>query len=291
MPVTSLAPILIRQWERLKWAPLLQLAHRCDPANFEIFRTSYLDEVRRYVSPSRFDCLKFLSSRTKPADRPALFREFRLSEAQLLQDLVALYVLGDRKGFFVEVGAGDAVRLSNTYYFEKQKQWDGLLIEPNPQYYQALRELRSVRLDTRAAFSRSGERRDFLDVQTDRALSTLVGYEDGDRHERDGDICRVETVTLNDAFEQHGVPDDIQFMSIDTEGSELEVLAGLDLNRYTIGFLAIEHNFDKARRDAIIDHVRPFGYEPILLGISQWESWFVKTHGALGSIQAWSKER
>lgn len=291
MLIAPLAPILIRYWERLKWAPLLQMAHRCDPTDFETFKAAYLDEVRGYVSPSRFECLEFLSSRLDPADRPALFREFRLSEAQILQDLVALYVLGDRPGYFVEVGAGDGVRLSNTHYLEKQKQWDGLLIEPNPQYQEALRDMRSVRLDTRAAFSRSGEKRDFLDVLSDRVYSTLVGYEDGDQHERDGDIYEVETVTLNDAFEQHGVPKDIRFMSIDTEGSELEVLAGLDLNRYTIGFLAIEHNFDKARLRAIVDHVKPFGYEPILSGISQWESWFVKTHGALNAIRAWSKER
>ncbi len=47
---------------------------------------------------------------------------------------------GDRKrGFFIEAGAYDGERLSNTLLFEIKHQWSGLLVEPNPEAFQKLK--------------------------------------------------------------------------------------------------------------------------------------------------------
>jgi len=52
----------------------------------------------------------------------------------------------------------------------------------------------------------------------------------------------------------------IEFMSLDTEGSELHILKGVDLSRYTFGYMAIEHNHESEKRAAIRSYLEANGY-------------------------------
>jgi hypothetical protein len=65
-------------------------------------------------------------------------------------------------------------------------------------------------------------------------------------------------------------------MSIDTEGSELEVLKGLDLQKWDVRFLAIEHNWAPGHRDAIAAHLAPFGFTPVLEAFSAMDIWLLR---------------
>src|SRR5437868_2315922 len=80
--------------------------------------------------------------------------------------------------------------------------------------------------DFRCVFRASGERIKFAATKY-RELGTLLGFESTDGHrEARGEhrIIEVETVSLDDLLEQHGAPRDIDYISVDTEGSELEIL-------------------------------------------------------------------
>jgi FkbM family methyltransferase len=200
------------------------------------------------------------------------------AKSQFGHDALVLAVLGEKAdGYFVEVGAGDGVNLSNTHLLETELGWRGLLIEPNPLFHASVRRNRKAALDTRAAYSSCGESVAFVDYEE---LSTLLPFKSGDGHDREGrPVIRVETATLDGIFAAHGVPGEIDYLSLDTEGSELEVLQGLDLGRYRPRVMTVEHNSVPGRRRGIIEHLGRRGYRPVLEDRSGVDAWLVRDAG------------
>ena len=64
-------------------------------------------------------------------------------------------------------------------------------------------------------------------------------------------------------------------MSIDTEGTEVDILAGLDLDRYTIGLFTIEHNYRPETLTALRKFLEPKGYRQIYPTLSRYDIWYV----------------
>ena len=63
-------------------------------------------------------------------------------KSQIGQDKWVYSVIGDKKkGYFIEIGAANGIDLSNTFFFEKTLQWDGICVEPNPNFKDELAEL------------------------------------------------------------------------------------------------------------------------------------------------------
>tara|TARA_R110002020_G_scaffold24229_5_gene79934 strand:- start:78 stop:896 length:819 start_codon:yes stop_codon:yes gene_type:complete len=205
----------------------------------------------------------------------ALFMQYGLHQrAQILQDLAYLkfFEAHPGEGFFVEVGVGDGTHLSNSHLFEKQFGWDGLLVEPNPAFHDRIRASRSASLETSAAFDSAGR----MDFVCSGELSGLVAETGRDHHRREGRIVAVPTATLTEIFQRHSVPERIQFLSIDTEGAELNVLRGLDFSKYAVDFVAVEHNFDAAKRDAINRLMADRGFRNVSSAAALWDDWFVR---------------
>ena len=179
-------------------------------------------------------------------------RDFSRSKACYLQDLYATYKLGNRQeGFFVEFGATDGVLLSNTYYLEKCLDWDGILAEPLPDWNRRLVLNRSANIDKRCVWRESGETLEFLVAKRHPELSSLKGFGTADSYAEarlaESETIAVETVSLNDLLIENDAPDTIDYMSIDTEGSELDILDAFDFDRFKVRVMTIEHNFTDAR--------------------------------------------
>ena len=199
-----------------------------------------------------------------------------VSESQLLQDVFCMLALSEKRdGFFVEVGVGDGRHLSNTYMLEKTYGWRGLLVEPNRSFHDSIRRVRSANLDCRAAAARSGLSVDFEEVLGEGEYSRIAGY--GGHVDRGTGTARyvVETATLSDILEAHRAPEHIDYISIDTEGNETDVLEGLDFSRYQFDVLTIEHNFDRQRLTKINCLLAQHHYRSVLSGISSFDAWFV----------------
>ena len=195
-----------------------------------------------------------------------------LTKSQLLQDLAAVTVSGfKRNGYFVEFGATDGITLSNSYLLEKSFGWTGILAEPSQEWHSKLRENRSAKISTDAVWSETGLTLQFVE---NAELSTLVEFKHSDRHLRRGRQYDVSTISLNDLLALHAAPEYIDFLSVDTEGSELEVLQELDFSRYKFGFICVEHNFTEAR-SKIHDLLSNKGYRRVLEDVSEWDDWFV----------------
>lgn len=174
-----------------------------------------------------------------------------------------------KTGFFVEVGAFDGVFLSNTLLFE-QHGWSGICIEPHPEYFHLCQKARRNSLCLNAAcVSEDKESLVPFFVEELGLFSGMLGDREADvrsRYEKHGlsfqgfNRINVPALTLNSILARNlspGTP--IDFISIDVEGTELDVLRGLDLSRFRPRVLVIEAN-TSAAREALDAYLKDFGY-------------------------------
>jgi hypothetical protein len=82
----------------------------------------------------------------------------------------------------------------------------------------------------------------------------------------------VSTISLNDLLAEHAAPLDIDYLSIDTEGSEFEILSSLDFEKYDIKVITCEHNYTPARVK-IHDLLASKGYVRTKTDMSQFDYW------------------
>jgi FkbM family methyltransferase len=200
------------------------------------------------------------------------------SRSDLLQDLWVLHETGSlRGGVFVECGAADGVSGSNSYMLETRYGWRGLLVEPARSWHADLAKNRRCLIDHRCVTDRTGDRALFRDC-AERPLSTLEHYRRSDRfgqmRER-AERYEVDTVSLNDLLDQHGLAE-VDYLSVDTEGSELMILQALDFGRFRPRLITVEHNHEPRRRAALFDLLSGCGYRRRYEALSQFDDWYVR---------------
>jgi FkbM family methyltransferase len=199
--------------------------------------------------------------------------------SQLQQDLLACYInelsTANTK-FFVEFGATDGVLYSNTLSLEKVFGYTGILAEPARSCHISLRENRSSLIDERCVWKTSNDSIWFSE-SSEIEYSNIKGTDalDGLNHVRENNLeYQVQSVSLNDLLTEHEAPHSISYLSIDTEGTELEILNALDFHRWTFNFISVEHNHT-TRKDDISELLALNGYTQILSEISDFDSWYV----------------
>jgi FkbM family methyltransferase len=195
--------------------------------------------------------------------------------SQFFQDLWVLFELGQkRNGYFVEFGASDAELLSNTWLLEQHHGWTGILAEPNPVNHPSLRSRRAT-LDTRCVYSSTGAQMEFHATDAP-ALSTLAQFSGADLHaglRQARHTIQVDTVSLDDLLDEHHAPPIVDYLSIDTEGSEYDILAAYSFRR-RFRCISVEHNFTPAR-ETIDRLLREKGYLQRFPYASQCDNWYV----------------
>jgi FkbM family methyltransferase len=151
-----------------------------------------------------------------------------------------------KMGFFVEVGAYDGVTFSNTLAFE-EIGWKGILIEANPDASELCRKNRPASVVVNAAVGLPGKK-DTIAFNLAEGAEMLSFVEAGDDHfkrirKQGGTLKQVEIpfLSLNQVLDQFQV-EEIDFVTIDVEGGELEVLKGFDIKKYKPELLMIENN-------------------------------------------------
>jgi FkbM family methyltransferase len=183
-----------------------------------------------------------------------------------------------REGYFVEFGATDGKSLSNTYILEKEFGWNGICVEPAVNWRQDLAKNRKCNIDFRCVYSSSGNRIAFKQTRVPE-LSTIADLTDKDFHSlsrKSGRYYDVTTITLVDLLDEYNAPTEIDYISIDTEGSELEILKEFDFIKYKVRVFTIEHNFTP-NRDMILELMESKGYERVLQDISDFDDWYLLT--------------
>jgi FkbM family methyltransferase len=159
----------------------------------------------------------------------------------------------DTPGVFLEIGADDGVRFSNCKFFEETLKWTGLAIEARDSAFIELKKNRNCICEN-VVLSNIEEETQFMDIKGyGLGLSGLINKYDSRHVERidneikhvnnkGSDIINVKTVKLNDILDKYNIKH-IDFLSIDTEGSELDILSTLDFSKYIIDIITIEDNY------------------------------------------------
>jgi len=179
-------------------------------------------------------------------------------KSQYLQDVVLDRWLfeGMSGGTFMDIGAHDGIKLSNTYFFEAVRGWRGICIEPNPKAFAELSANRTCATLNCCISGRPGTV-PFLQISGyPEMLSGIVyNYEPAHRARIEqeiaqfggsSDVIPIPARTLNDIAAEAGFAD-IDYLSIDTEGSELAILEATDFRALFVHAVTVECNFDAVR--------------------------------------------
>ena len=163
-------------------------------------------------------------------------------------------------GFFVEAGANDGYTQSNTYWLERFRGWNGILIEPMSTYVDECRAQRAATV-VRAALVPFDHQGDTVTMRFGDLMSTVAGTHGGDNDDHDwvqaGLVLgwydeheeAVPARTLSSILDEAGAPE-VDLLSLDVEGYEPAVLRGLDLDRHAPRWMLIEmHDPEAGRRE------------------------------------------
>jgi FkbM family methyltransferase len=194
------------------------------------------------------------------------------SQTQTLEPI--LDRLFPRPGTFLEIGCWDGEMISQTAYLERERGWTGVCVDPFPRNFRR----RSCRVCEKA-ISRDGKPRLFVKVSRDRRHKGDVSYFSGFKdaiathwplisEHCDYEEMGIETITVSDLYARYDLPDYIDFLSVDTEGSELEIFQNIDFTVRSFGLIVFEHNENETVKQEIGKILTGHGYKLL-------ESWRV----------------
>jgi len=200
------------------------------------------------------------------------------SKSQLRQDLFVISELNfKRNGYFVEFGACDGVNLSNSWVLENIFSWTGILVEPAEIWQNSIKLNRPKSIvDTRCVWKNSESTLVFNEVNTPE-LSSIDLFSNVDSHgpsRKNGRLYEVRTVSLEDLLDQYNAPKDIDYLSIDTEGSEFEILKAFNFKEYKFKIITVEHN-NTNQRLLIHKLLTDNGYRRKFTDVIRGEDWYV----------------
>ena len=205
-------------------------------------------------------------------------------KSQLYQDVFASFVVGDKfdKTFF-EFGATNGIDLSNSYILETLLNWKGALSEPSPQWHSELKKNRpNVNIITDCIWSESKKELDFF-VSNVGVLSTLNDFKESDKismpgntsaRVKNGKIVSVKTISLNHVIEKEFKFKTPSYISVDTEGSEYEILKVFDFKRFRPIVFTIEHNFTELQLK-IDELMIANDYVRVFKKITAFDAWYI----------------
>jgi FkbM family methyltransferase len=198
--------------------------------------------IREFVPP-----ILWMSSRLMYASAKGSYSSYGI-------DKKIMKLIHKEKGFFVEVGANDGISASNTALLEKRKGWRGILIEPIAHQYLSCCRNRSAKNAIICAACVSFEyEKDYVTLLYSDKMTIGINLESDikspSQHAGSGlRFIPNQTVfefmaparTLTSILDQEKAPKSIDFLSIDVEGAEIEVLKGIDFDSYSFDFILVE---------------------------------------------------
>ena len=194
--------------------------------------------------------------------------------SQLNQDVFAL-ILNKFKtnGYFIEIGANDGFNLSNTIYLEEEFSWDGLLIEPNPIYKDSLSKRKAKSIEVAI-----GDNKERLEFSPSGLYGGLVKHLDNSHSEKLilDKVIEVETLPLLEVLQNQMAPKRIDFISIDVEGFEKQIVKQISAigNEFRFSCGCIEHNNRYEDKIQIIKMLEEANYSIVWKDLSYHDLYF-----------------
>jgi len=174
-----------------------------------------------------------------PKKFKTFFKKFRKFNALNKLDQKMLDYINYSDGFFIECGANDGVDQSNTWYFEKYLNWNGILIEPLKKQFIELKKNRSqINHFYNVALCAANNINSIEIIENDLVSKSPNKFDKGKK------ISNFEAMTLTKILDEVSAPNLIDFFSLDVEGFEDQVIKGINFNKYNFKFFLIETTND-----------------------------------------------
>lgn len=164
-------------------------------------------------------------------------------------------------GFFVDVGAHDGIMFNNTLFFEKNRNWIGINIEPIEDVYKKLTLNRPKCINFQCAVTNQNGKANF--IKNEGYTEMLSGLEEtyDKRHIQrlnrelqtysgTSEVIKVDTMKLSTIFDICGITK-IDYLSIDTEGAEFEVIKSIDFDKVYIDVIGFENNYQDSSQKIV----------------------------------------
>lgn len=214
----------------------------------------------------------------------SFFQKKILIKSQLYQDIFAEFIMrGENEKTFFEFGATDGFELSNSYTLENEYKWTGVLSEPSPQWHEALKQNRpKTKIITDCVWSESDKELNFF-ISDVGVLSSLEEFKENDKISMPGNTkarikagktIKVKTISLNDVIIKYFDSVCPSYLSIDTEGSEFEILKNFNFENYRPKVFTIEHNFTDIQTK-IDELMFSKNYIRVFKKLTSFDAWYV----------------
>ena len=192
------------------------------------------------------------------------------SYSQVDQDLWVLEMLNNKKnGYFLDVGAYDGIKYSNSLLLEKDFDWTGLLIEAHPDNFNTLKNNRKNTLVPYAVSDYNGK----IIFENECGTGSKVVEKNG---------LSIDCITFEKMFEMYNVPNYIDYISLDIEGMEYLSLTKFPFDKYKFKLLTVEHNLymsGSENKEKIKDILLKNGYVIYKENVSHnelpFEDWYI----------------
>lgn len=233
-----------------------QIAHQC-LVNKLGFYLELRDHAQQNLDKSSFEVL----------NQPNLLLE---SKSENGQDLFALFSNKyKRGGTFLEFGAYDGVTFSNTFLLERLLNWSGVLLDPIPRHFEEMKLNRNC-ISIHAAITAS--KKEFVKILESPAsnLSKPVS-----KRSITDKTHKVLAFTLSEIIDKYFPTKSLDFLSIDVEGEDLEILATIDFSKYEINSICVEHN-SRIGPDGLLKYMEKSGYALVGNEYSGNDFWFIR---------------
>ena len=175
-----------------------------------------------------------------PLKFKTFLKKFRKFNSINCLDKKLLKYVNFKNGFYVECGANDGINQSNSWYYERNMNWKGILIEPNKKKFQELKRNRS----SRNIFVNAALVSKKFKLSNKKIYLTNDNLESKVTNVYNPSCEKVYADTLGNILKRYSIKK-INFFSLDVEGYEQEVLKGLDLKNIIIDYILIETSYYK----------------------------------------------
>ena len=166
----------------------------------------------------------------------------------------------DRKqnGFFLDIGGNDPIKINNTYFFEKYRNWNGLAFEPMPELNSKWKLSRKTEC-LQVALGDENSQVEFCQYENDY----MSGFSDDvDYNGKIKKTYKVQVKKLSDVLAERKIFH-VDFMSLDVEGAELKVLNGLDFSKFKIDYIVMENDKGIQKENVLRNFMWDKGYKLI----------------------------
>lgn len=253
--------LVVREGLRIKESniePIKLAMHGLDPGSVDCLKVLCGESaVATKLNTEFLELLEKIALLNRMDDLGDMSEGFQLCYSQEGESLILDRFFDFRpEGFYVDVGAHHPKRFSNTYSFYK-RGWRGINIDPTPGVKEMFDEIRPEDIFLSIAVSNTEGEQDFH-LFSEPALNTF-SKSLADEYQRDGfkliEVRPIESKTLSSLLEKCPIDKPIDFMSIDVENHELQVLQSNDWNKFRPRVLLVEIlNFDMNHSDAYPVH-------------------------------------